>query len=117
MTELEKDVEMMDGEEFDDELDYEEEDVIVLTLDDDTELECIILDIFPYNEKEYIALLPIEDDERILLYEYRELESEDDVELSEIETEEEFDAVAAAYDRILEEAELDEDHDHEGGEE
>ena len=38
--------------------------VIHLVLDDDTEMECVIIAVFPVEEtdQEYIALLPIEED-------------------------------------------------------
>ena len=35
----------------------EEVEVITLTLDDDSELECAVIGIFPFEEKEYIALM------------------------------------------------------------
>lgn len=36
----------------------DEEMTVTLTLDDGTELECVVLTIFEAGEKEYIALLP-----------------------------------------------------------
>ena len=36
----------------------EQHNTITLTLDDDTEVECAILTIFPVDAQEYIALLP-----------------------------------------------------------
>ncbi len=54
----------------------EEMDVIYLTLDDDSELECGVLGIFEVEDKEYIALLPMGEEE-VLLYEYKELEDEE----------------------------------------
>ena len=46
---------------------------MTLTLDDDTELECGIIGVFDVDGKEYIALLPLED-ETVLIYEYNEKE-------------------------------------------
>ena len=40
--------------------DDEQEMTVTLTLDDDTELECVVLTIFEAGEREYIALLPME---------------------------------------------------------
>ena len=40
--------------------DIEDRRTITLTLDDDTEVECAILTIFPVDAKEYIALLPLD---------------------------------------------------------
>ena len=34
---------------------------VTLTLDDDTELECAVLTIFPAGQKKYIALLPLDE--------------------------------------------------------
>lgn len=34
---------------------------ITLTMDDDTEVECAILTIFPVENREYIALLPLDE--------------------------------------------------------
>lgn len=112
-------------DEMDDDWDLDEEDRIVLTLDDDTELECVILDIFPFQDKEYIALFPVteeedadEEDEGILLYAYAESEDGEEIELSQIESEEEYNAVADEFDRLLAEDEEEGececgcDHDH-----
>ena len=65
-----------------------------LTLDDDTEMECGILGVFEVEGlegKEYIALLPLED-ETVLLYEYKEVG--DEIELNVIEDDDEFDKVS-----------------------
>lgn len=75
--------------------DHEEVDVIYLTLEDDTELECEIIGVFEVENKEYIALMPLEQEE-ILLYEYHELEG-DEFELKLIEDEEEFQLASEAF--------------------
>lgn len=71
-----------------------ENDTLVITLDDDTEVECNVIGIFEVEDKEYIALLPI-DDETVLLYQYSE--TDDNVELSSIEDDDEFKAVTDAF--------------------
>lgn len=71
-----------------------ENDTLVITLDDDTEVECNVIGIFEVEDKEYIALLPI-DDETVLLYQYDE--TDDNVELSSIEDDDEFKAVTDAF--------------------
>ena len=82
------------------------------TLDDGTELECDVIAIFPVNGQDYIALLPdkvidgYEEDE-VFLYRYKELEGED-IELAQIESEEEYEAVADAFDELLDEEEFNE---------
>ena len=84
----------------------EELDTITLTLDDDTELQCSILGVFDVEgieDKEYIALLP-EDDETVLIYQYNELEN-DEIELLTIEDDDEFDKVSAAFDSLFDEEE------------
>ena len=89
--------------------DHEEEvmdlETMFLTLDDDTEVECGILGIFSVEGlegKEYIALLPLEDD-TVLLYEYKEAGEE--IQLDVIEDDDEFDKVSAAFDELFEDEE------------
>ena len=41
-------------------LDNEEEATVTLELDDGTTIECAVLTIFPVDDKDYIALLPLE---------------------------------------------------------
>jgi len=74
---------------------HEEMDMIYLTLDDDSELECGVLGIFEVEDKEYIALLPVGEEE-VLLYEYKELENEE-FDLGPIDDEEEFALVSEAF--------------------
>lgn len=77
---------------------------VTLTLDDDTELECAIFRIFPAGDKEYIALIPIadsEDEEQdVYLYRYTEVEGGEPI-LENIETDEEYELVAEAFDEEL----------------
>ena len=78
-----------------------EMETLTLTLDDDTELECGILGVFSVDGiegKEYIALLPLED-ETVLLYEYKE--DEEGIELLNIESDEDFDKVSAAFGELF----------------
>ena len=77
-----------------------------LTLDDDTEVECGIIGVFDVDGKEYIALLPI-NDETVLIYEYKEVG--DEVELGLIEDDEEFEKISNAFYDLYE----DEDEDEE----
>lgn len=89
-----------------------EEAKVSMTLDDGTELDCDVIAIFPVGDLEYIALLPdkpvegFEDDE-VFLYRFKELEG-DDIELTQIEDEEEYEAVADAFDELLDEEEFNE---------
>ena len=43
---------------------------ITLTLDDDSELVCAVLAIFPAGERDYIALLPEGEDAEVFLYRF-----------------------------------------------
>ncbi len=87
--------------------DMDEMDVIYLTLDDDTELECNVLGIFAVDEDEYIALAPV-DDEQVLLYKYKDL-GNDEFDLLPIEEEDEFEMVSEAFYSLF----LDEDFEDE----
>lgn len=90
----------------------EQMDVIVLTLDDDTEMECAVIAIFPLESKEYIALASLEEDQQILFYEFFEDEDKDILEISVIENQEEFDRVCATFLELMDEDDHPHDHDH-----
>jgi uncharacterized protein YrzB (UPF0473 family) len=92
--------------------DHDEQMTVTLTLDDGTELECLVLTIFPIEEKKYIALLPIseengEEDGEVFLYRFNELENEE-IELINIESDDEYEIVADTFDQMLDEEEFDE---------
>ena len=80
----------------------EEYDTIVLTLDDDTELECIVLDVFEVDNRPYIALVSIEE-EQVLIYRYIEVEDGEDDEftLDTIDDEAEFERVSQAFNELF----------------
>ncbi len=84
---------------------HEEMETMTLTLDDDTELECGIIGVFEVDGKEYIALLPL-DDETVLIYEYKE--NGDDVELGLIEDDDLFEKVSNTFYDLWEEEEEEE---------
>ena len=89
----------------------EQELTVTLTLDDDTEVECVVLTIFNAGEREYIALLPVEgaDSEEGEVYLYRYSETEDgEPALDNIEDDDEYEAVADAFDELLDAQEYDE---------
>ena len=90
---------------------YDEETTVTLTLDDGSELECIVLTIFPAGGKDYIALLPMEqsEEEEGEVYLYRYLEDEEgNPDLENIEDDDEYEIVADAFDELLDEQEYDE---------
>lgn len=81
-----------------------EHDQVTLTLDDGTELICNVIAIFPYKEKEYIALLPEDADEEdgeVFLYQFIQTDDDDSIDLVNIEDDNEFDEVAEAFDEFL----------------
>lgn len=82
----------------DDDCDCGCEHTMILTLDDGTEMECHVIGIFEVGDKEYIALLPI-DDETVLIYQYDE--TEENVELSLIEDDEEYEEVTKVFFEIF----------------
>ena len=88
-----------------------EETTVTLTLDDDTTLECIAINIFQAGDKEYIALLPMEgeaaEDGEVYLYRYSE-DEDGQPNLENIEDDEEFEIVSDAFDEMLDSAEFDE---------
>ena len=90
------------GHAHDHEHEHEEYDTIVLTLDDDTELECIVLDVFEVDEQAYIAMVSIEE-EQVLIYRYIEVEDgeEDEFTLETIDNEEEFELVSRAFNELF----------------
>lgn len=96
-----------------------EHDSITLSLDDGTELNCIVLDIFTVDDKDYIALQPMEgeeDDDNVFLYRYIQ-EDDGEPQLLNIEDDDEFEAVADAFEEMLDALEYDEMFDDEFDEE
>lgn len=89
----------------------QEEVTVTLTLDDGSQLECVVLTIFDAGEREYIALLPMDGEEseegEVYLYRYSE-DADGNPSLENIEDDEEYDIVAEAFDELLDEQEYDE---------
>lgn len=82
---------------------FKDRDTMTLDLDDGGKLECIVLNVFPVNNREYIALLPmndeghVEEDAQIFLYRFEEL-GDDEVNLETIEDDDEFELVSDYFD-------------------
>lgn len=95
----------------------EDEDLFVtLTLEDDSEVECLVVSIFEAEGKDYIALLPTEgpENEEGKVYIYRYFEDENgEPGLDNIETEAEFYLASQAFDELVESGEYDEIIDEE----
>ena len=89
-----------------------EEVTVTLTLDNDEVLECAVLTIYNVGDKEYIALLPLveeDDDEEGEVFIYRYVETEDgEPTLENIEDDDEYEAAADAFDEWLDEQEFEE---------
>ena len=94
----------------------EEEDITVeLELEDGSKVTCAIITILEVDGKDYIALLPMvdEDDENygdVWFYEYIEDEANpnEEPELKYIDDDDVYDAVADAFDEFLDKQEFDE---------
>lgn len=79
---------------------------VTLTLENNEELECSVLNIFEADEKEYIALLPLDEngdntDGQIYLYRFIDNGEEEEPGLENIEEDEEFDRVSAIFNEWL----------------
>lgn len=98
-----------------DEIEKDSEEMYVeLDLDDGT-VKCSIVTIFDVNEKEYIALLPLDEngentDGEVWIYGYKEDENNPDAEpeLIYIDDDEEYEAASDAFDELLDSQEFDE---------
>lgn len=94
----------------------EEEMTVTLTLDNDEEVECAIVTILEVNKKDYIVLLPLDEDgngnEDGEVWFYRYSENPDDPNeepvLDYIDDDNEYEAVADAFDEFLDNNEFDE---------
>ena len=88
---------------------YNEEVTVTLTLDNDETLECAVLTIYEVAGQEYIALLPMNDEENedgdVYLYRYVVTEDGEPT-LENIEEDDEYEAAADAFDEWLDEQEF-----------
>ena len=84
---------------------------VTLELDDGTEVECVVITIFEADGRDYIALLPEDGEEaeegEVFLYRFAE-DAEGNPDLSNIESDEEYEIVADAFDEWLDAQEYDE---------
>lgn len=81
-------------------------DRIKLTFDDDETLECLVIGIFDVEDKEYIALLP-EDEDEVVFYRYAAI-NEEEVDLTDIEDHDELELVYKTFLTLIEEEESEE---------
>lgn len=94
---------------------YDDEMTVELELDDGQIVNCAIITILTVGKKDYIALLPLDEngnneDGEVWFYQYEEDENNPEAEpkLTYIEDEEEYDNVADAFDEYLDNVEFDE---------
>lgn len=90
----------------------EENLTVTLTLDNDEVLECAVLTIFSAGDRQYIALLPLEDAEDteegdVFIYRFEEDENGEPT-LDNIEDEDEYELAADAFDEWLDEQDFEE---------
>lgn len=91
-----------------------EEITVTLTLDNDEVLECAVLTIYEAGGRQYIALLPLDEngEEEGDVYIYRYIETDpENPDLENIEDDEEYEISADAFDEWLDEQEFEEDLD------
>ena len=95
---------------------YDDEEMTVeLELEDGKTVSCAIITILTVAQKDYIVLLPLDEDGNnedgeVWFYRYSEDEDNTDAEpsLSYIDNDEEYETVADAFDEYLDNAEFDE---------
>lgn len=89
----------------------QEEMTVTLTMDDGSEVECVVLTIFEAAGRDYIALLPMDsaqaEEGEVYLYRYSEPEDGEPV-LDNIEDDEEYEIASDAFDEFLDAQEYDE---------
>ena len=99
----------------------EEEMTVELELEDGTNVTCSVVTILEVEGQDYIGLLPLDDkgdnrDGEVWFYRYRENPDDpnEEPELGYIDSHEEYERVADAFDEYLDECEFDELADDEG---
>lgn len=92
-----------------------EEMTVEMELEDGTVVNCAVITILPVNGKDYIVLLPLDEngdntDGEVWFYGYSENmeDSNEEPVLSFIEDDDEYEAVADAFDEYLDNCEFDE---------
>ena len=87
----------------------EEQITVTLTMEDDEEIDCAVLTTYSANGREYIALLPLNEEgesEDGDVYLYEEVDGEPT--LGNIEDDDEYDIAADAFDEWMDEQEFEE---------
>lgn len=94
---------------------FEEEMTVELSLEDGTNVVCAVITILEVDGQDYIVLLPLDEDGNnedgeVWFYRYSENpeDSNEEPELGFIDSDEEYEAVADAFDEYLDSVEFDE---------
>lgn len=91
-----------------------ESEVVTLTLDENEEIECAIITTFEMDSKEYIALLPLDEDGEnedgdVWIYRFiRDEKGGNDHDLQNIEDDDEYEKAADKFDEWLDTQEFEE---------
>ena len=91
-----------------------ETEVVTLTLDDNEEVECSIITTYEIEDKEYIVLLPLDEngeneDGDVWIYRFvRDTTGGNDHEIINIEDDDEYEIAADAFDEWMDSQEFDE---------
>ena len=92
-------------------------DTVTLTLEDDSELECAVIAIFPAGDRMYAALVPLsendelDEDADVLIFRFIDNGDDKDPDLENIDSDEEYEMACDAFDALLDEADLEEDEE------
>ena len=90
--------------------DDEEPEIITLEFEDNTKVDCEVMGIFDYEDKDYIALIPQDGSDDVYIYGYQEYD-DGSFELEDIEDDELFAKVSAEFESIMKDEEDIEDED------
>lgn len=77
------------------------DDIITLEFENGETVECEIRGVFDYEGKDYIALDPLDGSDDIYIYGYEEDTKKETFDIFDIKDDEEFKAVVAEFDKIM----------------
>ena len=91
----------------------DEQMTVDIELNDGTEVSCAVLIVLTVQEKDYIVLLPLDEngqnnDGNVWFYQFIQKSEDDEPKLGYIEDDDEYEAVADAFDEYLDDVEFDE---------
>jgi hypothetical protein len=89
---------MQDDNQYDEHEDFE---IITLNIED-KDIECAVLGVFSIEDKEYIAVMPTSEEAEIIIFGYKE--HEEDMELINIDSDEEYEEAYNMFQQILTDA-------------